>query len=215
MTWRPAAERWAASMISSPRIDRDSPAGVRFRVAMLPSVRRSEPAGRGGATPWHQDEAYRADPNFAYNQVSFWIPLQHATEQNGCMQFIPGSKKGDLLTHRSRRTIHVSMHWNAPQILQWLPRSRAQWTWEVRQCTTAGHCISQAPIFPRSHATLTSWPSRCLPFLCVTSGRSHGIMKSLPRTWRDGEVGGSAAESSSRLPASSVLACDISPGDLY
>jgi len=60
-----------------------------------------KPAGRGGATPWHQDEAYRADPNFAYNQVSFWIPLQHATTQNGCMQFISGSHKGDLLTHRS------------------------------------------------------------------------------------------------------------------
>jgi len=60
-----------------------------------------KPAGRGGATPWHQDEAYRADPNFAYRQVSFWIPLQPATEQNGCMQFIPGSNRGDLLTHRS------------------------------------------------------------------------------------------------------------------
>ena len=60
-----------------------------------------KPAGRGGATPWHQDEAYRADPNFAYRQVSFWIPLQPATEQNGCMQFIPGSNSGDLLTHRS------------------------------------------------------------------------------------------------------------------
>ena len=60
-----------------------------------------KPAGRGGATPWHQDEAYRVDPNFAYSQVSFWIPLQHATNQNGCMQFISGSHKGELLTHRS------------------------------------------------------------------------------------------------------------------
>lgn len=60
-----------------------------------------KPAGRGGATPWHQDEAYRADPNFAYRQVSFWIPLQPVTELNGCMQFIPGSNSGDLLTHRS------------------------------------------------------------------------------------------------------------------
>ena len=39
-----------------------------------------KPAGRGGATPWHQDEAYRAEPNFAYSQVSVWIPLQRATE---------------------------------------------------------------------------------------------------------------------------------------
>ena len=60
-----------------------------------------KPAGHSGATPWHQDEAYRVDPNFAYSQVSFWVPLQNVTERNGCMQFIPGSNRGDVLTHRS------------------------------------------------------------------------------------------------------------------
>jgi hypothetical protein len=55
----------------------------------------------GAATPWHQDEAYRRDPNFDYKELSVWMPLQDATLENGCMQFIPGTNLGDVLPHRS------------------------------------------------------------------------------------------------------------------
>lgn len=55
----------------------------------------------GGPTPWHQDEAYRVDPDFAYQQVSIWMPLRDATTANGCMQFIPGSHRSGILPHRS------------------------------------------------------------------------------------------------------------------
>jgi ectoine hydroxylase-related dioxygenase (phytanoyl-CoA dioxygenase family) len=60
-----------------------------------------KPAWQGAATPWHQDEAARTDPNFDYNQISFWMPLQEATVENGCMHFIAGSHKGGILPHRS------------------------------------------------------------------------------------------------------------------
>jgi hypothetical protein len=60
-----------------------------------------KPARLGAATPWHQDEAYRVDPNFAYKQVSFWMPLNDVTIENGCMQYIPGSNAGPVLPHRS------------------------------------------------------------------------------------------------------------------
>jgi ectoine hydroxylase-related dioxygenase (phytanoyl-CoA dioxygenase family) len=60
-----------------------------------------KPARQGGATPWHQDEAYRADPNFAYQQVSIWMPLQEATLENGCMVYVPGSHRLGVLPHRS------------------------------------------------------------------------------------------------------------------
>lgn len=60
-----------------------------------------KPAHHGAATPWHQDEAYRRDPNFDYWEISIWMPLQDVTLRNGCMQFIPGSHRGELLTHRS------------------------------------------------------------------------------------------------------------------
>jgi ectoine hydroxylase-related dioxygenase (phytanoyl-CoA dioxygenase family) len=59
-----------------------------------------KPAGRGVATPWHQDEAYW-DPGLKYNSLSIWIPLQEATVENGCMQFVPGSHKWEVQPHHS------------------------------------------------------------------------------------------------------------------
>ena len=62
---------------------------------------RAAQAGRGGPeTPWHQDEAFRS-PDFVYSELSIWLALQPATLENGCMQFIPGSNKWDVLEHRS------------------------------------------------------------------------------------------------------------------
>ena len=62
---------------------------------------RAAQAGRGGPeTPWHQDEAFRS-PDFVYKELSIWLALQPATLENGCMQFIPGSNKWDVLEHRS------------------------------------------------------------------------------------------------------------------
>lgn len=49
-----------------------------------------KPAGYGAATPWHQDEAYW-NPDLEYNSLSIWMPLQDATLESGCMQFVPGS----------------------------------------------------------------------------------------------------------------------------
>jgi hypothetical protein len=58
-----------------------------------------KPARYGAATPWHQDEAYRVDAGFEYNQVSFWMPLMDVDIQNGCMQYIPQSNLGPVLPH--------------------------------------------------------------------------------------------------------------------
>jgi len=54
----------------------------------------------GSETPWHQDAAYWK-PHLRYNSVSIWIPLQEATEENGCMQFMPHSHELDIITHQS------------------------------------------------------------------------------------------------------------------
>ena len=59
-----------------------------------------KPAEQGAETPWHQDEAYW-DPAFSYEALSIWTPLQEATLENGCMQFIPGSHRGGVLPHHS------------------------------------------------------------------------------------------------------------------
>jgi hypothetical protein len=60
-----------------------------------------KPAGKVAATPWHQDEAHCDDPDFHYEQISFWMPLQDVSEENGCMRYVPGSNRGPLLPHRS------------------------------------------------------------------------------------------------------------------
>jgi len=59
-----------------------------------------KPARYGAQTPWHQDEAYWGE-QMQYNSFSMWIPLQEATLENGCMQFIPGSHKSDVVPHHS------------------------------------------------------------------------------------------------------------------
>ncbi len=62
-----------------------------------------KPARYGSPTPWHQDEAYRREPEFRYDQVSFWIPLDDASDESGCLRFVPGSNHGEVLEHRSYR----------------------------------------------------------------------------------------------------------------
>jgi ectoine hydroxylase-related dioxygenase (phytanoyl-CoA dioxygenase family) len=59
-----------------------------------------KPPRYGAETPWHQDEAYWGE-QMQYNSFSMWIPLQEATLENGCMQFIPGSHRSDVVPHHS------------------------------------------------------------------------------------------------------------------
>jgi ectoine hydroxylase-related dioxygenase (phytanoyl-CoA dioxygenase family) len=60
-----------------------------------------KPPQYGAATPWHQDEAHRNDPGTDYEQISIWMPLQEATQANGCMRYVAGSHLGAVLEHRS------------------------------------------------------------------------------------------------------------------
>jgi ectoine hydroxylase-related dioxygenase (phytanoyl-CoA dioxygenase family) len=57
-----------------------------------------KPAQTAPETPWHQDQAYH-DPNYMYRNVNFWLPLQEATLENGCMQFVPKSHTWDVIPH--------------------------------------------------------------------------------------------------------------------
>jgi len=59
-----------------------------------------KPPRIGAETPWHQDEAYW-NPGQYHESISIWMPLQEATLENGCMQFIPMDTAGDVLPHHS------------------------------------------------------------------------------------------------------------------
>ena len=51
-------------------------------------------------TPWHQDAAYWIQmPD--KRAVSIWIALDHVTEENGCMWFIPKEKSQEIVTHKA------------------------------------------------------------------------------------------------------------------
>lgn len=50
-------------------------------------------------TPWHQDQAYH-DPSQFFRNINFWMPLDDASLDNGCMQFVPQSHTWDVLEHR-------------------------------------------------------------------------------------------------------------------
>ena len=53
----------------------------------------------GAATPWHQDEAYWAVDK-SYHALGAWMPLDDVFVANGCMWFLPGSHRQEVLRHR-------------------------------------------------------------------------------------------------------------------
>ncbi|MEX0977570.1 MAG: phytanoyl-CoA dioxygenase family protein [Pirellulales bacterium] len=55
-----------------------------------------KPAHHGGVVAWHQDYSYwtRTRP---MSHLTCWIGLDDATRDNGCMQYIPGSHRWELL----------------------------------------------------------------------------------------------------------------------
>jgi ectoine hydroxylase-related dioxygenase (phytanoyl-CoA dioxygenase family) len=55
-----------------------------------------KPAHHGGVVAWHQDYSYwtRTRP---MAHLSCWIGLDDSTRENGCVHYVPGSHKWDLL----------------------------------------------------------------------------------------------------------------------
>jgi ectoine hydroxylase-related dioxygenase (phytanoyl-CoA dioxygenase family) len=55
-----------------------------------------KPAHHGGVVAWHQDYSYwtRTTP---MAHLTCWVGLDDSTEDNGCLRYIPGSHRWDLL----------------------------------------------------------------------------------------------------------------------
>ena len=56
-----------------------------------------KPAKTGAATPWHQDNGLWRDGET--EPFNFWMALDPAKRENGCLQFIPGSHKTEIVEH--------------------------------------------------------------------------------------------------------------------
>lgn len=61
---------------------------------LLQSMVIMKPPGIGGEVTCHQDSTFLyTEPETC---VGFWLAIDEATEENGCMEFIPGEHKGPL-----------------------------------------------------------------------------------------------------------------------
>ncbi len=49
-----------------------------------------KPAGYGLTTPWHQDKSYWGYGS-EHHKANYWMPLEDATIESGCLHYIPGS----------------------------------------------------------------------------------------------------------------------------
>ena len=83
LLWHPAFTGPAAQLLDGP---------VRFWHDQL----FSKPALHGGVVAWHQDYSYwtRTRPR---RHLTCWIGLDDTTRDNGCLWYVPGSHRWDLL----------------------------------------------------------------------------------------------------------------------
>ena len=83
LLWNPAFTVPAAQLLEGP---------VRFWHDQL----FCKPARHGGVVAWHQDFSYwtRTQP---MAHLTCWIGLDDSTRENGCLHYIPGSHRWDLL----------------------------------------------------------------------------------------------------------------------
>jgi len=82
--WNPAF-RMVASQLLGGR-------GVRFWHDQL----FCKPAHHGGVVAWHQDYSYWTR-TVEMQHLTCWCGLDDATEENGCLQYVPGSHRWGLL----------------------------------------------------------------------------------------------------------------------
>lgn len=68
------------------------PVGFLFDHAIYKLPHSNAPTG------WHQDEVY-SKAAIPLRSIHFWIPLQEATIENGCMWYIPGSHQLGVVPH--------------------------------------------------------------------------------------------------------------------
>ena len=68
-------------------------------VSIFRAMFMNKPAERGTILPWHQDVG--VGWGVGHNPtVTVWTALDAATVENGCMQIVPGSHKGGMITEQ-------------------------------------------------------------------------------------------------------------------
>ena len=79
--------------------------GPEIRLYPNYTARPKFPEWKGTLVLWHQDGGYTAQAAHGVEElkmVNVWAPLVPATEENGCMQFVPGTHKLGIVPHEKR-----------------------------------------------------------------------------------------------------------------
>lgn len=72
---------------------------VRIKVPESVAPRDEQGNVMFGATPWHQDAGVVNPEADDTNMLTVWFPLMDTDAENGCLTVVPGSHRGELLTH--------------------------------------------------------------------------------------------------------------------
>ena len=72
---------------------------VRIKIPESVSPRDENGNVMFGVSPWHQDAGVINEAADKTNLLTVWFPLMDAGVENGCLTVVPGSHRGELLTH--------------------------------------------------------------------------------------------------------------------
>jgi ectoine hydroxylase-related dioxygenase (phytanoyl-CoA dioxygenase family) len=114
-----------------------------------------KPAHHGGVVIWHQDYSYwtRTVP---LAHISCWIGLDDSTRANGCLHYVPGSHRWQLLPRASFAN-------RMDAILEWLTPEQREEFKPVAIELKAGECSFHHPMMVHgSYANETPRPRRAV-----------------------------------------------------
>jgi len=112
-----------------------------------------KPARHPGVVTWHQDYSYwtRSVP---VGHVTCWIALDDSTEENGCLQYVPGSHRFGLLPK-------ISLTKDMDAVREFLTPEQAAAFEPVPMVVEAGECTFHHPhTVHGSHANRSNRPRR-------------------------------------------------------
>lgn len=61
-------------------------------------------------TAWHQDQGVTMPEADETNMITAWVAITEATAENGCLQVIPGSHRGEMVTHCPGKQTEIPDH---------------------------------------------------------------------------------------------------------
>lgn len=159
-----------------------------------------KPQGKGGVNMWHQDSPYWGPVEPKDQQVTAWIALDDAFEDNGCMSMVPGSHKWGV----HQEYLHSLKDFNS------MPDQFQGYPVQVRICPVEKGCVHfhHSLVWHGSHGNRSGRPRRAIALhfmsdktVLASTGTQHKVSpyiqvapgqklegKHFPLVWKDGQM---------------------------